>query len=817
MRRFLSAVLALAPLASIAIGQSNTDRMANDRYSRSHDYALTHERIELSHFDWDSTSFDGVVTLHITALRPGLDSIIVDAGSLLRIASVTDKGGALTFARHGDTLVVRPRKPLAFRDSLNFRIAYHGVVSNGDGLTFFFADSGASPHPQQIWSQGEDISNHRWFPTYDAPNNRLTWEMVVTVPKPYTVVSNGALVSDVPAGTNEHTVTWRLDKPSSSYLASIVVAPLTKLNDSWKGHPVDYYVYRGSDTAMARRLFAETPDQIAVYSKLTGVDYPWNKYAQTTVADFFGGMENVTATTLVDWIPDATAYLDRPWYHHELIAHELAHQWFGDFVTTEDWANIWLNEGFATFMVGPYWREKQGAHAAEDYYLNEYQQFMGIDRRRRMPIAALGSNNIYPKGALALEMLRKHLGDQRFWAGVHRYLVDHAYGNATTDDFRQAMLDATGENLSSFMDEWFYQAGYPEFSVSATYDSTARRLTLSVQQTQTDSSKADSAGLRYTTPDVFRMPVTVRVAVGLAERTQRAWLDQRSQSITFDSLGGAPTMVIFDDGNTILKTLTFPQPTAWLAEQLARDEDIWNRWWAIGQLVKRDSDAAAGAALARAATRADYFLTRAQAAEALGVFPASVAVPALTQALSDTSAAVRVAALRGLRTLGGDSAHALARAMFARDKSYEVRAAAVRALIAVPFAQQRALVLEALRTWSYRDVIGTAALLTIAGKGDTTLLAAVDSQVPKLQSAAFVLAAYGRHGSAHAYDLLAAQLTSPWWQARSSARQAFERAVPKSIAMAMVTRARDRASDPWMKGELTRLLPRIADRPDDAP
>ena len=222
MRRFLSAVLALAPLASIAIGQSNTDRMANDRYSRSHDYALTHERIELSHFDWDSTSFDGVVTLHITALRPGLDSIIVDAGSLLRIASVTDKGGALTFARHGDTLVVRPRKPLAFRDSLNFRIAYHGVVSNGDGLTFFFADSGASPHPQQIWSQGEDISNHRWFPTYDAPNNRLTWEMVVTVPKPYTVVSNGALVSDVPAGKGEHTVTWRLDHPASSYLASIV-------------------------------------------------------------------------------------------------------------------------------------------------------------------------------------------------------------------------------------------------------------------------------------------------------------------------------------------------------------------------------------------------------------------------------------------------------------------------------------------------------------------------------------------------------------------------------------------------------------------
>jgi len=817
MRRLSFALIALPCLALAATAQSNTDRVANDRYARSHDYDLTHERIELSNFDWDSTSFDGVVTVSLTALRPGLDSIVLDAGHLLRIAKITDKQGALAFATHGDTLVVRPRKPLALRDSLSFRIAYHGVVANGDGLTFFFADSGGSPHPQQIWSQGEDISNHRWFPTYDAPNDRLTWEMVVTVPAEYTVVSNGALVSDVPAGKNGHTVTWRLDRPASSYLASIVIAPLTRLKDAWKGHPVDYYVYRGSDTTIARRLFAETPDLIAVYSKLTGVDYPWNKYAQTTVADFFGGMENVTATTLVDWIPDPTAYLDRPWYHRELIGHELAHQWFGDYVTTEDWANIWLNEGFATFMVGPYWREKLGAHSAEDYYFGEYEQFMAIDRRRRMPIAALGSDNIYPKGALALEMMRKYLGDQRFWAGVHRYLADHAYGNATTDDFRQSMMDGTGENLAWFMDEWFYQAGYPEFAVDAAYDSTAHRLTLTVQQMQMDTLRADTGGLRYSTPTVFRMPATIRVAVGLAERTQRVWLDERSQTVTFDSLAGAPTMVIFDDGNAILKTLSFPQPTGWLAEELMRDDDLWDRWWAIGQLAKRDSEPAAGAALARAVARSDYALTRAQAAEALGAFPQGIALPALTLALTDSSASVRAAALRGLRTLGGDSAYALARLAFARDPSYDVRAAAVRALARVPFDEQKALVLKALHTWSYRDVIASAALLTIAGSGDTTLLAAVDSEVPKLPTAAFVLAAFGRRGSAHAYDLLAAQLTSPWPSARASARRAFEHAVPKSIATVMVTRARDAAADPRVKRELATLLTRIAALPDQAP
>ena len=220
-------------------------------------------------------------------------------------------------------------------------------------------------------------------------------------------------------------------------------------------------------------LFKVTPDMIEVYSRLTGVPYPWAKYAQTTVADFFGGMENVSATTLVDWLPDARAYADRPWYQYILIPHELAHQWFGDLVTTGNWANMWLNEGYAEFMPGQYWLVKLGRHAEDDYYADEYRQFMQTDFRRRMPLAALGSNNIYPKGALVIRMLKYYLGEQRFWASVKRYLEDHAYDDAVTDDMRQAVLQATGENLDWFWDEWMYQAGYPEFTVTAQWDTAA--------------------------------------------------------------------------------------------------------------------------------------------------------------------------------------------------------------------------------------------------------------------------------------------------------------------------------------------------------
>src|SRR4029079_16460028 len=208
---------------------------------------------------------------------------------------------------------------------------------------------------------------------------------------------------------------WSQTRPSASYLVSIVIAPLAHLRDTWHRIPVDYYVYH-EDSALARPLFRVTPDMIDVYSRLTGVRYPWAKYAQTTVADFFGGMENVSATTLVDWLRHARAYRDRPWYQYILIPHELAHQWFGDYVTTVNWANVWLNEGFAEYMPGQYWRLRVGDKLAQEYYADEYRQYMAIEARRPMPLASLESNNVYPKGAVVLEMLRKYLGDDRFWA-----------------------------------------------------------------------------------------------------------------------------------------------------------------------------------------------------------------------------------------------------------------------------------------------------------------------------------------------------------------------------------------------------------------
>jgi aminopeptidase N len=531
-------------------------------------------------------------------------------------------------------------------------------------------------------------------------------------------------VSDVRDNNGMHTAHWSQEPPSATYLVSLTIAPFARIHDEWRGVPVDYYVYH-EDSALARPLFGYTPDIMETYTRLTGIPYPWAKYAQATVADFFGGEEMVSATELVDWLPDSRAYADRPWYHWLLIPHELAHQWFGDDMTTENWSNLWLNEGFAEFMNGAYWEAKLGRHASDDFYLDEYRQFVAIDGSRSMPLVAAESNNIYPKGALILRMLRRQLGDERFWASVHLFLERHRTGSAVSDDFRRAILDATGENLAQFWSEWMYRPGYPRVSVRAAYDSSHRTLTLSVRQTQRDSvAAADSTWPSM--PTVYHAPVTVLVGTAQGDVRRHVDLDARTQTIVIDSLPGAPTMVVFDEGNTLLKALDFPQPTPWLAAQLVHDPDLWNRSWAVGELSRRTSDAEAARALADAAVKADYFLTRQEAVSALVPFPAAIAMPAFAAASRDTSAAVRQAAIAALGRRGGADALAAARAAM-RDSSYGVQAAALGALVRLDSAGRDAWVARGLHAPSYRDVIQNATLDAIARVGGPTYVAAVDS------------------------------------------------------------------------------------------
>jgi aminopeptidase N len=789
----MTALASIALSATVIVAQNtvipptNAERILSGRDTPSHDYDLVHQRIEVANFDWDATAFDGKVSTTVVSLRPGLDSIVMDMGRGLAVRSVTMESRSrvrslLRFARPGDSLIVRLAKPAAFRDTVRFTVDYHGKITQGRGLYFFKAEG--RPHrPQQIYSGGGTDGNPNWIPTYAAPHDKATWEMVATVPAAYTVVSNGRLVSDraAPRGTREknHTVHWTQERPASTYLISIVVAPLKKVTDRWRDVPLEYYVYP-EDVPLARRLFGMTPDLMEVYTRLTGVKYPWPRYAQTTVTDFVGGMENVGATTLVDWLPDARAYRDRPWYRHTLIPHELAHQWFGNLVTTENWANYWLNEGTAEFMAGQYWGSKLGRSSEDEFYLDEYQQYLSLDARRRVPLASFNSNNVYAKGALVLEMLKKQLGQERFWAAIKRYLTRYAFGNATSDGLRRAVLDATGRNLDWFWNQWVYQAGHPEFQVTAAYDSAAGALTLTVRQTQVDTARADSTGFRFTTPLVFRGAVSVRVGTSKGDLRKQVELDRREQLIRISGVKTPPTMVVFDENNAMLKSLTFEQPTRWLAAQLARDPDLWNRNWVIEQLALRTGDSLAAAALARAARSADYYLTRAQAVAALRGFPQSVAVPPLQASVRDTSSAVRAAAITALGAVAGERALAAARAAWQSDSSYEVRASALAALARLDSTGARSAVLAGLAAPSYRSVIQNAAIAAAAASPDSAIIDGLEKILGQQRPAALLLADLASKGDTRALTALVRHKDDPRVWVRRWVQEAIEQELEKT-------------------------------------
>ena len=288
------------------------------------------------------------------------------------------------------------------------------------------------------------------------------------------------------------------EKPASTYLISLVAAPLVRIQDRWRDVPLSYYVYP-EDSALARPLFGMTPDVVETYARLTGVAYPWNKYAQVTAADFIGGMENVGATTLVDWLPDPRA------------------SGTGRGIASRSSRTSWRTSGRQPGDGGELGqllaaRGTRGVHAGpvlgREARPPRGGRFLpgGVPTvpRPRCPtphaLAAYNSSVVYPKGALVMEMLKQYLGPQRFWRAINRYFTRHAYGSATTDDLRQAVLEATGESLSWFWSQWMYRAGHPEFQVASAYDSSARALTLTVRQTQTDTTKPDANGVRYRRP-----------------------------------------------------------------------------------------------------------------------------------------------------------------------------------------------------------------------------------------------------------------------------------------------------------------------------
>ena len=612
-----------------------------------------------------------------------LDSsgLSIDAVSLAAPAGSREAVTAtpLQFRRHDPKLTIQLDRAYAAGAQVAVRIVYHGFPQTG--LTFINPDKSYPNAPQEIWSQGESEFNHYWYPSWDYPNDRATSEMIITVPDGQVAVSNGKLVS-VKKKSGEATYDWVEAVPHSSYLNSVAIGPWRKVEQHAGNIPVDYYVPRYVSKARALRSFGLTPDMIVFYEKTFGMAYPYAKYAQTAVHNFTdGGMENISATTQTEWtLHDQRADADFP--STGLVAHELAHQWFGDLVTTRDWADLWLNEGFAQWIEALYTQHHEGDNAYRfEIWTDQNEARAEDDHLYRRSIVnhhyvypeQMFDSTTYPKGAAVLDMMRYVLGDQAYFAALRHYLIVNREKTVDTQDLMEAIRETTGKNLDWFFREWVFLGGYPQYRVRARYDATQSMEVMSVEQTQT---------LNAMTP-LFDMPVEIAFhgPDGTVKQV-RVRIDKATQTF-YVPLPFRPLWTAFDPNDHIYKTLDFKPPVSELIEQAEHDPDMMSRLWATRQLGRRGNDApdAVLTALSHVLQQDGYDRVRAAAVHALGEFGGDEAKAVLLATLNDKDNHVRVAAAGALAHYHADreAGEALARTL-QQDGSYAVQMTAAASL-----------------------------------------------------------------------------------------------------------------------------------------
>ncbi len=499
------------------------------------------------------------------------------------------------------------------------------------GFYFVLPDA---DHPQRLahaWTQGQDEDSKFWFPCHDAPNHKLRLQVIATVPADMVALSNGVL-KDIhrAADADKRIFDWQLGRPIPIYLLTLVVGPFVEVRQQEEPTPISFAVLPGREED-GMRSFRRTPEMVALYEKLTGTRYPYEKYGQVAVSEFvFGGMENASMTTQTDLtLHDERAHLD--FSSEPLVSHELAHQWFGDLVTCRSWSHGWLNEGFATYFE-QLWQEHANGDDEFDYArLTAQRAYMAEDagRYRRTivtnkyeePIDVFDAH-LYEKGGAVLHMLRRKLGDATFFGAVGAYLREHADGVAETPDLRRAFETFSGVDLGKFFGQWVETGkGHPEIKVAGSWDGETRTYKLTLEQTQ-DTASAP----------VFMLEVLVQLCSEDGVLDERTLLLDRKQQSFWLSLPEAPAHVLIDPRGDVLATWDLGLPEPQLRTTLATSATASARIAAAHALGKRPS-ATNVAALGHALQGDGPWMVAAEAAKVLGKIGTSEAYAALQRAV----------------------------------------------------------------------------------------------------------------------------------------------------------------------------------------
>jgi aminopeptidase N len=554
------------------------------------------------------------------------------------------------------------------------------AISGAKGLYFINPDGTEKDKPIQVWTQGETEGASAWFPTIDQTEQKTTDEIAMTVPAKYVTLSNGRMVSQKINGDGTRTDTWKMDLPHSPYLFMMAVGDFKIYHDKWRNREVNYYM-EPEYAPYAKEIFGDTPEMLEFYSKILGVEYPWNKYSQIVVRDFVSGAMENTSATLHGAFLNMThrelldAYYD---FGHSTIAHELFHQWFGDLVTAESWSNLTVNESFANFSETLWAEHKYGQDEADAHnYQNglTYLSVPGNSKKNLVRFEYADPNDVfdavtYQKGGRILNMLRNYLGDSAFFRGLKLYLKTNSYKTGEAHQLRLALEEASGLDLNWYFNQWYYGAGHPVLNITYGWDETKHLQTVYIQQTQEGQ--------------IFKIPLAIDIYFAGKKERHKVWISGKTDTLSFP-VSTKPDLVNVDGDKMLLtqktdqKTLNefifqyfnapryldrFESITAASANQTdrgsqrvmlaaLRDKYYGLRIKAISELdmTKEDIRRASLPILASLAQTDENTLVRAESLKVLGKLKSPDQLPVFKLALSNQSYAVQAAALIAINLL----------------------------------------------------------------------------------------------------------------------------------------------------------------------
>lgn len=650
--------------------------------------------------------------------RRSLDSVQLDAVDFQEVAvevRYSDLETERPTFEYDDKLLTIPfMRTLQPGDRVEIVVTY--TLNEPKRGLHFFGPSDADPDaPYVMWSQGQSTSNRNWIPCLDHPNEMQTTEISCTVDRPYIAISNGKLLKVIDNADDTRTFHWKMSEPHVSYLVALVVGDFASKTETWQGKPVTYFV-RKKFEPWIDNTFGNTLAMLDFFSEKIGVPYPWEKYDQVCCYNFGGGMENTTCTILGEsTLHDDRAHLDTS--SDGLVAHELGHQWFGDLLTCNEWAHLWLNEGFASYCEALWDEENMGTDA---FALNMLEKSEAArERGADKPVVhseykSTGEQfdaRAYSKGAWILHMIRRRLGDDMFWKAINAYVTRFRHQTVETRDFQRVLEDVSGESFGRFFYDWTRRAGHPKVNVAYEWLPDDKLAKIVVRQKQSSEAFCFPLKVEFVLPEGDSHEVTLDIA--------------EKKALMYVPMSERPVALRVDPDQAVLMDLTEEKPLDLWQAQLS-DTSAALRIAAVRHLAEEASDASI-ARLAARLPEEPFWGVQVEIAERLGMSYSGQAQQALLNGLAIKQPKALAAVVEALGEYEDESdvVEALARLVKNGHESYRVEAAAISAYSNVcppTNADAVALFQSCLTRDSHQEMVREAAFEALGRHGGASVI-----------------------------------------------------------------------------------------------